>query len=127
MRTRPRGEKHRRFDPFVPRRISRFALQQRSRIDSAEVAEGPRRLMWAILKDTLNCYQANAGARSAREQRLFREAERWIQARDCSWIFSFENICSVLEIDGEMLRYQLRRWRQAHVGGSALERRAYGT
>jgi len=108
----------------VSRRISRFALQQRSRIDSVEAADGPRRLMWAILKDTLCCYQLHAAATAPREQRLFREAERWVQSRDLSWVFSFENICAVLDIDSEYLRNELRRWRRMQV--VRTERRPYG-
>jgi hypothetical protein len=133
MKARLCGEGQRRLDGLVPRRISRFALQQRSRIDSTEAADGPRRLMWAILKDTLCCYQANAAGTSAREQRLFRDAERWIQSGDCSWVFSFENICAVLDIDGELLRNQLKRWRRAQIERPERaqierpERRAYGT
>src|SRR6266478_2368862 len=61
----------------VPRRISRFALEQRSRL-SDETHDGVRRLMWAILKDTLRCYQNYFEARSVQGQRLFRDASRWI-------------------------------------------------
>src|SRR4030095_1581028 len=64
--------------PAVLRRISRFALQQRSRIDAPDRADGTRRLMWAILKDTLTCYHAYADATSVHGQRLFRDAERWL-------------------------------------------------
>jgi hypothetical protein len=96
----------------MTRRISRYALQQRSRIDPAG-AEGTRRLMWALLKDTLCCYHTHAAARTAQEQRLFRDAERWVSSHDPSWIFSFENVCAVLDIDCEYLRNELRRWRRS--------------
>lgn len=99
--------------PAVLRRISRFALQQRSRIDAPDRADGTRRLMWAILKDTLSCYHAYADATTVHGQRLFREAERWLHSSDLSWMFSFENVCTVLDIDSETLRNELRRWRRA--------------
>src|SRR5262245_559870 len=83
----------------MTRRISRYALQQRSRIDSVDAADGPRRLMWAILKDTLCCYQLHADATTSHERRLFRDAERWMQSKDLTWMFSFENVCAVLDIN----------------------------
>jgi hypothetical protein len=98
---------------LMTRRISRFALQQRSRIDSVAGAEGTRRLMWALLKDTLCCYQSHAEGRTAQERRLFRDAERWVSSHDPAWIFSFENVCAVLDIDSEYLRHELRRWRRS--------------
>ena len=95
------------------RRISRFALQQRSRIDAPDRADGIRRLMWAMLKDTLSCYHAYANATNVHGQKLFREAERWLQSNDSSWMFSFDNVCTVLDIDSESLRNEVRRWRRA--------------
>ena len=98
--------------PAFSRRISRFALQQRSRIEQHEGDEGTRRLMWAMLKDTLRCYHAYRDANTVRGQRLFHDAERWIQSRDLKWAFSFENVCAVLGIDSDCLRNELRRrWR----------------
>jgi hypothetical protein len=93
----------------VPRRISRFALEQRSRLFD-EDHDGVRRLMWAILKDTLRCYQNHFDGVSVQSQRLFREASRWINSDDLKWVFSFQNVCAVLGIDGERLRSELSRW-----------------
>jgi len=69
--------------------------------------------MWAILKDTLSCYHTHADATTVHGQRLFREAERWLLSSDLAWMFSFENVCVILEIDSESLRNELRRWRRA--------------
>ena len=96
----------------MTRRISRFALEQRSRLDDARLDDGIRRLMWAILKDTLRCYQSYADARSIHERRLFRDADRWLRPRDLSWIFSFESICGILQIDSDYLREEVVRWRR---------------
>jgi hypothetical protein len=93
----------------VPRRISRFALEQRSRLFD-EDHDGVRRLMWAILKDTLRCYQNHFDGLSVHSQRLFREANKWIYSDDLTWVFSFENVCAVLGIDGDRLRSELARW-----------------
>jgi len=108
----------------VPRRISRFALQQRSRIDPAQARDGTRRLMWAILKDTLCCYQAYADSTTVHGQRLFRDAERWVQSADLTWIFSFENVCAILDIDTDYLRNELRRWRRTQVRHTQQMRKA---
>jgi hypothetical protein len=102
-------------ETLVAHKISRFALQQRSRIDPTERDEGVRRLMWAMLKDTLRCYHGYANARTVRGQRLFRDAERWVQSRDLTWVFSFENVCAVLGIDSDYLRNELRRWRRTQT------------
>jgi len=81
--------------------------------------------MWAILKDTLCCYHMYAQAKTVHGQRLFRDAERWVQSRDLRWIFSFENVCALLDIDSECLRNELRR--RQRMQGPKLERRLYGT
>src|ERR1051325_282522 len=91
-------------DSYVAQRISRFALQQRSRIDPTERDDGARRLMWAMLKDTLRCYHTYAESGTVRGQRMFRDAERWVQSRDLTWVFSFENVCAILGIDSDYLR-----------------------
>lgn len=103
----------------LARRISRFALQQRSRIERMDYDEGPRRLMWAILKDTLRCYHNYVDAQNVYGQRLFYDAERWIQSRDLTWPFSFENVCLVLGVDSDYLRNELRRWRRRRFGGAS--------
>jgi hypothetical protein len=104
-------------DSAVTRRISRFALQQRSRIEQPERDDGTRRLMWAMLKDTLRCYHMYHDSVTVRGQRLFYEAERWIQSRDLKWAFSFENVCAVLGVDSDFLRNELRRRQRSRRNG----------
>src|SRR5262245_46121910 len=74
--------------------------------------EGERRLMIAVLEDAVDVYRKLAGARDARRQQLFRDAEDWIESDDRSWIFSFQNICDVLAIEAEYLRRGLRAIKQ---------------
>jgi hypothetical protein len=101
----------------VTRRISRFALQQRSRIEQPERDDGTRRLMWAMLKDTLRCYHMYHDSVTVRGQRLFHDAERWIQSRDLKWAFSFENVCAVLGVDSDYLRNELQRRQRSRRNG----------
>jgi hypothetical protein len=86
-------------------------IRRRARYD------GERRLMIAILEDAIDVYRKQAGARDARGQQLFREAEEWVEDRDRSWLFSFENICDVLDLDAECLRGGLHAWKERAGAG----------
>ena len=79
-------------------------------------SDGERRLMVAILEDAVDVYRKQAGARDRKRRQLFEDAEAWIESPDKSWIFSYENICEVLGIDGGYLRKGLRMWKQ-RAGG----------
>jgi len=79
--------------------------------------DGERRLMIAVLEDAVDVYRKQAGARDPRGQELFRDAEEWIEDPDRTWLFSFQNICDVLDIDAEYLRRGLHAWKER--GGSA--------
>jgi hypothetical protein len=79
--------------------------------------EGERRLMMAILEDAVDVYRKQIGARDPRGRQLFRDAEEWIQDTERTWLFSFENICDVLEIDADYIRRGLRQWRDRTRAG----------
>jgi hypothetical protein len=66
----------------------------------------------------------HADATTIPEQRLFREAERWLLSNDCV-MFSFENVCTVLDIDSETCATSCVV--SAAPGCSIYERRAHGT
>jgi hypothetical protein len=85
-------------------------LRRRASID------GERRLMVAILEDAVDVYRKQAGARDRKRRQLFEDAEAWIESTERSWIFSFENICDMLNIDAEYLRKGLRAWKQKAGG-----------
>jgi len=74
--------------------------------------DGERRLMIAVLEDAVDVYRKQAGARDPRGEQLFQEAEAWIDDPDRTWLFSFQNICDVLDIDADYLRRGLRAWKQ---------------
>ena len=79
--------------------------------------DGERRLMIAVLEDAVDVYRKQAGARDARAQQLFHEAEEWIEDADQSWLFSFQNICDVLGLDADYLRRGLRVWKERALEG----------
>jgi hypothetical protein len=78
--------------------------------------EGERRLMIAILEDAVDVYRKQAAAVDPRGQELFVEAEAWIEDADRCWLFSFQNICDVLDIDADYLRDGLRAWKRRAQG-----------
>ena len=78
-------------------------------------AEGSRRLMLAVLRDALECYQKYAFARDVHGRQLFEEAQAWILAEERGWYFSFANICETLNIDIDYVRSSLENWRRRSV------------
>ncbi|HZO80411.1 MAG TPA: hypothetical protein VFB33_01860 [Candidatus Binataceae bacterium] len=89
--------------------------------------EGEKLLMFAVLEDAVNTFMKYVNAQRRRGQRLFREAEEWINQHDPKWPFSFENICQFLDIDPEYLRAGLRRWKEAKLKEIEQSRRAAHT
>ena len=81
--------------------------------------QGEYRLLVAVLKDAIDCFQENVHARTKWQQRLFDEAQRWIAGEDGDAIsnedqvpgFSFEYVCDVLGLDAAYLRWGLQQWR----------------
>ena len=81
--------------------------------------QGEKRLMLAVLEEAVATFQRNTHAKTRRGQRLFREAEEWIQSEDVSWTFAFENVCHTLGLDPEYLRGGLQRLKERRPGGGA--------
>jgi hypothetical protein len=96
------------FEPDILLPNQYFAAFRRGR-----VVEGERRLMLAVLEDAVDSYRKYALARDPREQACFLEAREWFHSADRSWLFAFENICDVLEMNAEYLRSGLDKWRRA--------------
>ena len=79
------------------------------------ILEPETRLIFAILEDAIHCFQNNLFAQSAKNKRLFREAEEWIVEVGSDWVFSFENICATLGLDAAYVRQGLLRWMIARL------------
>jgi hypothetical protein len=86
--------------------------QHADRTGRRRLIEGEHRLMVAILEDAIDVYRKQAAARDTRKRHMFEDAEAWIENRDATWIFSFENICAVLDLDSEYLRKGLHDWKR---------------
>ena len=102
-------------DTLLP---SQFFDRVRRRVEH----DGERRLMIAVLEDAVDVYRKQAAAQEARGQQLFREAEEWIEDRDRTWLFSFENICDVLDIDSGYVRRGLHAWKERVRRGQGVKR-----
>ena len=96
------------FEPDILLPNQYFAAFRRGR-----AVEGERRLMLAVLEDAVDSYRKYALARDPREQACFLEAREWFVSTDRSWLFAFENICDVLEMNADYLRSGLDKWRRA--------------
>ena len=85
--------------------------------------QGEKRLMLAVLEEAVATFQRNLHAKTARGQRLFREAEEWIASPDTSWMFAFESICHTLGLDPQYLRDGLERLKErAPTSGARVYR-----
>ena len=73
--------------------------------------DGERRLMIAVLEDAVDVYRKQVTARDARGRQLFLEAEQWLEDREANDLFSFENICDILDLNAGYLRRGLHELR----------------
>jgi hypothetical protein len=66
-----------------------------------------RELAAGILKQAAQDLRRFHGATSAIERELYLDAYRWVISDDCSWPFSFLNVCQLLNLAPESLRQEL--------------------
>jgi len=83
--------------------------------------DGERRLMIAVLEDAIDVYRKQVAARDPRGRGLFRDAEDWIEDTERNWLYSFENICDVLDLNADYLRRGLHGLKdRAAMGKSSV-------
>jgi len=70
--------------------------------------EPEQRLMIAVLHDALACFEKHRFATTSRARRLFDGARAWFLADEPEWLYSFEYICGVLDLDSIAVRERLR-------------------
>src|SRR4051794_1237561 len=66
-----------------------------------------RELASGILKQAAQDLRRFHGTTTAVERELYLDAYSWIISDDCSWPFSFVNVCQVLNLEPESLRQEL--------------------
>jgi hypothetical protein len=86
-------------------------------------SQAARRLLIAILRDAIYCYQKYLFAGNRRHCRLFRDTEKWLTLPNRGAAVSFEYVCQALHIDPGYLRRGLRRWRRRQLPGTQLPAR----
>ncbi len=82
-----------------------------SRLRSRSSLEPEKALMLAVLEDAISCFKDNVSAENGNKKLLFNEAEEWILQKGTDWIFSFDNICEVFELNPQYVRHALRSWK----------------
>jgi hypothetical protein len=84
--------------------------------------EGEKRLILSVLEDAVECFMKCIDSPTSKGQRLFRDADEWINLEDKHWVFSFDNVCDMLDINPEYMRRGLRQWKERRI--AAIQRAA---
>lgn len=82
------------------------------------------KLMFAVLKDAVGCFQRCVSAQRGPRREIFLDAEAWIEEEESDWPFSFANICETLNMDTQYIRQGLRRWKKAKLAERSREQKA---
>jgi len=103
------------FEPDTLLPIQYFEAMRRKHL-----LEGEKRLLLSVLEDAVECFMKCIDSSTNKGQRLFRDAEEWINLEDKKWVFSFDNVCEMLDVNPEYLRRGLREWKVRKL--DAIER-----
>jgi len=95
------------FEPDTLLPIQYFEAMRRKHL-----LEGEKRLILSVLEDAVDCFMKCIDSATNKGQRLFRDADEWINLEDKRWVFSFDNVCEMLDINAEYMRAGLRRWKE---------------
>jgi hypothetical protein len=105
------------FEPDTLLPIQYFEAMRRKHL-----LEGEKRLILSVLEDAVECFMKCIDSPTNKGQRLFREADEWIFLEDKRWVFSFDNVAEMLDINPEYMRRGLREWKENKLAD--LERQA---
>src|SRR5271168_3436318 len=105
------------FEPDTLLPIQYFEAMRRKHL-----LEGEKRLVLSVLEDAVECFMKCIDSVTNKGQRLYRDADEWIALEDKHWVFSFDNVCDMLDINPEYMRRGLKDWKQRKL--VALERAA---
>jgi len=94
------------FEPDTLLPIQYFEAMRRKHL-----LEGEKRLILSVLEDAIECFMKCIDSPTNKGQRLFREADEWIFLEDKRWVFSFDNVADMLDINPEYMRRGLREWK----------------
>jgi hypothetical protein len=77
--------------------------------------EGEKRLILSVLEDAVECFMKCIDSPTSKGQRLFRDADEWIGLEDKHWVFSFDNVCDMLDINPDYMRRGLKKWKERKI------------
>ncbi len=98
------------FEPDTLLPIQYFEAMRRKHL-----LEGEKRLILSVLEDAVECFMKCIDSPSNKGQRLFREADEWIFLEDKRWVFSFDNVAEMLDINPEYMRRGLKDWKERNA------------
>src|SRR6202171_6409355 len=98
------------FEPDTLLPIQYFEAMRRKHL-----LEGEKRLILSVLEDAIECFMKCMDSATNKGQRLYREADEWIALEDKFWVFSFDNVCDMLDINPEYMRTGLRKWKDKRL------------
>jgi hypothetical protein len=104
------------FEPDTLLPVQYFEAMRRKHL-----LEGEKRLILSVLEDGIECFMKYVDAPTSKGQKLFRDAEEWINLRDKQWIFSFDNVCDMLDIHPDYMRRGLHEWKQKKLARLGLQ------
>lgn len=90
---------------------SSFALEMQDSLATSlnrlSYGRGEERLMLAVLKDAVECIERYRSGCKACSRPEHDAALTWVRSHDHTWPFSFDNICSELDLNPDRLRSSL--------------------
>lgn len=71
-------------------------------------------LMLAVLENALSQWRKflpYADHMYGKQQKMFKEVDQWFRDKSVSWLYSFENICLIINLDPNAVRKMLAEWK----------------
>ena len=90
-----------------PTLLAKSSLTRTTRISTPET-NGQTRLMGAVLREAMKCFEQLHRSDQPRDQQAFAEVSAWFASDACEYVFAFETICQHLGIRPESVRAHLR-------------------
>ena len=74
--------------------------------------EGEKKLLFAVLEDAVVSFQKFCLVRDRKGKEHFKDVEDWMRGeKEEDWLFSFNTVCELLEINADYLRRGLLEWK----------------
>ena len=99
---------------FAPDPLSHFHYEHVHGAQKSPIPLEIRALMLAVLEDGIACFQGYFFKPSRTNEKLFLEAEEWIDSNDDE-VFSFNNVCETLRLSPSRLRKGLEQWKERQI------------